>query len=85
MSKADDTIKAAVKETLGVLSEHVEPGERDCESTVHKVAEILDTPVIEKALQESDSARQDARQAAISQREHPEDYPPQIARVPRAR
>jgi hypothetical protein len=32
---------------------------------------------MEKAIVESDSARDDARQAAVSQKEHPEDYPKQ--------
>ena len=82
MSKANDTIREAVKETLGVLTEHIQLGERDCEGTVHKVAVILDSPIVEKALEESDASGHGARHAAISQRERPKDYPPQIARVP---
>jgi hypothetical protein len=75
MSKADETIKEAVKESIGVLTEHIQPGERDCEATVNKVTEILDNPVVEKALEESDSARDDAREAALSQKENRSDYP----------
>ena len=77
MSKADETIKAAVKETIGVLAEHIQPGERDCETTVNKVTEILDNPKIEKAIEDSDSARDAARKAGISQHAHPEVYPKQ--------
>ena len=75
MSKADETIKEAVKETLGALTEHIQPGDRDCEQTVNKVTAILDNPAVERAIEESDSARDDAKAAAVSQREHPEDYP----------
>jgi hypothetical protein len=85
MSKADETIKEAVKETLGVLTDHIQPGDldsqgrvvkaRDCETTINKVTLILDNPVVERAIKESDSARDDARRAATSQKEHPEDYP----------
>ena len=85
MSKADDTIREAVKETLGVLTDHIQLGERDCEGTVHKVTAILDSPIVEKALEESDGSGHGARPAAIPQREHPKDYPPQIARVPTKR
>ena len=83
MGKADETIKEVVRQTRGILTEHGQPGNPDCEETVNKIAEILDGPVVKKALKESDSARDDARKAAMSQREHPEDYPPQIARVPK--
>ncbi len=75
MSKADETIKEAVKESIGILTEHIQPGSRDCETTVNKLAETLDNPAVEQALNESDTAREDAKQAATSQREHPEDYP----------
>ena len=87
MSKPDETIKQAVKDTLGVLTEHIQPGDlnsqgqsanpRDPEATINKVTEILDNPVVEQAIEESDSARDDARIAATTQREHPEDYPKQ--------
>ena len=77
MSKADETIKEAVKESLGVLTEHIQPGQRDCETTVNKVTEILDNPVVEKALKDSDSARDGARDAALSQKENSKDYPKQ--------
>ena len=75
MNKPDETIKEAVKETLGALTEHIQPGHRDCEQTVNKVTAILDNPAVERAIEESDSARDDAKAAAVSQREHPEDYP----------
>ena len=85
MSKPDETIKEAVKETLGVLTEHIQPGHldsqgrsikpQDAEATLEQVTTILDNPVVEQAIEESDSARDDARTAATSQREHPEDYP----------
>jgi hypothetical protein len=87
MSKADETLKDAVKESIGVLTEHIQPGDldsqgqsvnpRDCEGTINKVTEILDNPVVERAIEESDSARDDTRKAATSQREHPGDYPKQ--------
>jgi hypothetical protein len=85
MSKADETIKEAVKETLGVLTDHIQPGDLDgqgrsikpqnSEGTLQKVTTILDNPVVEKAIEASDSASKDAKTAATSQRDHPEDYP----------
>jgi hypothetical protein len=85
MSKADETIKEAVKESIGVLTEHIQPGDldsqgqaieaRDCEATINKVTTLLDNPVVQEAIEESDSASEDAKRAATSQREHPEDYP----------
>jgi hypothetical protein len=87
MSKPDETIKEAVKETLGVLTEHIQPGDLDArgrsvkpqdrEATLEKVTTILDNPVVEQAIEESDQARDDARRAAVSQHPHPEDYPKQ--------
>jgi hypothetical protein len=75
MSKADETIKEAVKESIGILTEHIQPGQRDCETTVDKLTQTLDNPTMQEALEESDGARDDAKKAATSQREHPEDYP----------
>ena len=85
MSKADETIKEAVKDTIGVLAEHIQPGDldaqgrsvklQDSDKTLQKVTTILDNPVVQQAIEESDSARDDARTAATSQSEHPEDYP----------
>ena len=69
MSKADETIKRAVKESLDVLSD------QGSEAAVDKIAEKLDTPKIRQAIEESDSARDDARRSALSQKEHPDDYP----------
>ena len=69
MSKADETIKRAVKESLDVLSD------RGSETAVDKIAAKLDTPKIRQAIEESDSARDDARRSALSQKEHPDDYP----------
>ena len=50
MSGADETIKQAVKDSLGVLTEHIQPGDlneqgtsanpRDCETTINKVTQI---------------------------------------------
>ena len=84
MSKPDETIKQAVKDTLGVLTEHIHPGDldaqgrsvkpQDSDATLDKVTTILDNPVVENAIEESDSARYDARKAATSQHPHPEDY-----------
>ena len=34
-----------------------------------------DNPAVQEAIEESDSAREDAKRAATSQRDHPEDYP----------
>ena len=85
MSTADETIKEAVKETLDVLTEHIQPGDldeqghsikpQDADATLEKVTTILDNPVVERAIEESDKARDDARRAAVSQHPHPEDYP----------
>ena len=50
-------------------------GDRDCEQTVTKVTAILDNPTMDRAIEQSESARDDAKAAAVSQREHPEDYP----------
>ena len=69
MSKADETIKQAVKESLDVLSD------QGSETAADKIAEKLDTPKIHQAIRESDSARNDARRSALSQKEHPDDYP----------
>jgi hypothetical protein len=87
MRKPDETIKQAVKDTLGVLTEHIQPGDldsqghsiklQDSEATLEKVTTILDNPVVEQAIEESDRAREDARRAAVSQHPHPEDYPKQ--------
>jgi hypothetical protein len=75
MSKADETIKEAVKESIGILTDHIQPCPRDCETTVNKLTETLDNPAVQEALEESDAAREDAKQAATSPSEHPEDYP----------
>ncbi len=75
MSKADETIKEAVKESIGILTEHIQPGARDCETTVNKLTETLDNPVVQEAIGESDTVREDAKRAATSQSDHPEDYP----------
>ena len=74
MSKADETIKQAVKESLDVLTEPGKHGKQG-EAAVDTIAQKLDAPKIRQAIEESDSARNDARRAAVSQREHPEDYP----------
>ena len=42
---------------------------------MEKVTTILDNPVVEQAIEESDKERDDARAAAMSQHPHPEDYP----------
>jgi len=75
MSKADETLKQAVKESLDVLSEQTGRDEQGGQAALEKIAEKLDTPKIRRAIAESDSAREDARRSALSQKEHPDDYP----------
>jgi hypothetical protein len=75
MSKPDETIKEAVKESIGILTEHIQPGQRDCETTVNKLTETLDNPVVQEAIEESDAVREDAKRATTTQSDHPEDYP----------
>lgn len=89
MSKADETIKRAVKDSLGVLREHVMPADDLGESshsidpqdsaTLEKVTEILDNPTVDKAIEASDSARDDARKAAVSQHAHADEVKPDDA------
>ena len=89
MSKPDETIKEAVKETLGVLTEHIQPGDldsqgrpikpQDNEATLDKVTTILDNPAVQYAIEESDSARDDARDAALSQHAHAKEVKPDDA------
>ncbi len=89
MSKADETIKEAVKDTLGVLTEHIQPGvldsqgrsikPQDSEATLEKVTTILDNPVVQNAIEESDSARDGARDAALSQHAHAKEANPNNA------
>ena len=75
MSNADETIKQAVKESLDLLTEQAKRGKQGGQATVDKVTERLDTPKIRQAIAESDSARDDARRSALSQKENPDDYP----------
>jgi hypothetical protein len=53
----------------------VAPKARDCEATINKVTTLLDNPAVQEAIEESDSAREDAKTVATSQKDHPEDYP----------
>ena len=77
MTTADETIKQAVKETIQILAAHFLRGESDSETTLNRIAEKLDNGKIREAVAASDSASEHARQAAVSQREDPEDYPKQ--------
>lgn len=54
MNDPDKVIRETVRRATAILAEYVQPGKRDCETTVKRLLNILDNDNIVEALAESD-------------------------------
>jgi hypothetical protein len=52
MSKADITLKNAVKQAGDILADYLQPGPRDCEETLIRLIVALDNDAVASAVEE---------------------------------
>ena len=52
MSKADITLKNAVKQAGDILADYLQPGPRDCEETLDRLIIALDNDAVASAAEE---------------------------------
>jgi hypothetical protein len=87
MADPNEKLKEAIETSLEILTDYIEPGERNCESTVNKLTKALDNDEVKEAIEESDGAKASAREVALDQKDPAvrEDVKGQLAQKDRPR
>ena len=68
MMDPNERLKDAVEHSIETLAEHIQPGDRNCEGTVNRLAETLDNDEVKEAIEQSDAAKENAGDVAVERK-----------------
>jgi hypothetical protein len=75
MDDPDKRLKKAVEDSLEIIGDYIQPGERDCETTLNKLSETLDNREVQRAVEQSEkqeAQKDDGRRSEKARSGRPE-------------